>query len=109
MHGYGEFIWPDKKRYFGYYKNDKKQGIGAFCWKENNKIYIGNWEDGKQNGLGMMIYDKNNIKYGLWKDGNWLKWFKGDRDFENYAINDGNSKFLQSYPKDILNIYLKNV
>ena len=29
MHGYGEFIWADGKKYVGFYKNDKKDGFGG--------------------------------------------------------------------------------
>ena len=30
MDGKGEFSWPDGRKYFGDYVNDKKQGFGVF-------------------------------------------------------------------------------
>lgn len=30
MNGYGEFEWPDGRKYFGQYFEDKKHGIGIF-------------------------------------------------------------------------------
>ena len=32
MHGKGELIWPDGRRYDGEYVDDKKQGYGIFEW-----------------------------------------------------------------------------
>jgi hypothetical protein len=32
MDGEGVFIWPDKRRYTGEYKDDKKHGYGVFEW-----------------------------------------------------------------------------
>ena len=33
MHGQGEFKWPDGRKYYGQYINDKKQGNGIFEWR----------------------------------------------------------------------------
>jgi hypothetical protein len=32
MDGYGEFSWPDGRKYVGEYKMDKKNGYGIFEW-----------------------------------------------------------------------------
>ena len=32
MHGYGEFSWPDGRKYLGEYVDDKKEGKGIFEW-----------------------------------------------------------------------------
>jgi len=67
MDGKGIFTWPDKKKYIGEYKNDKKWGSGVFIYS-NNKIYEGFWYDGKQDGLGV-LRSKNSIQIGEWKCG----------------------------------------
>ena len=46
MDGYGEFIWPDGKKYKGNYIEDKKEGYGEFFWPDG-RIYRGNWLEGK--------------------------------------------------------------
>ena len=68
MHGYGEFLWNEGKKFYGFYKNDKKDGFGIYYWP-NNKFYIGFWKYGKQNGIGKYIKD-NSVKYG---DGKMVK------------------------------------
>lgn len=34
MHGEGEFIWEDGRRYIGSYSNDMKEGFGRFEWPD---------------------------------------------------------------------------
>jgi hypothetical protein len=46
MHGYGIFIWPDGRKYEGYYSDDKKHGKGKFYYPDG-KTYDGDWADGK--------------------------------------------------------------
>ena len=78
MHGYGEFRWKEGKRYYGYYKNDKKNGFGMYYWPDD-KFYIGFWRDGKQHGFGK--YMKGNaVKYGLWVDGKKERWLLNEKE-----------------------------
>ena len=72
MHGYGEFIWIEGKKYVGFYKNDKKDGFGIYYWP-NNKLFVGFWREGKQNGVGKYIKGEAK-KFGIWKDGKRQKW-----------------------------------
>jgi len=37
MHGKGEFIWSDGRKYVGDYNNDKKHGLGLFIWPDGKK------------------------------------------------------------------------
>ena len=46
MHGFGEFVWPDGKKYIGNYVEDKKEGYGEFSWQDG-KVYKGMWKNGK--------------------------------------------------------------
>ncbi len=50
MDGQGEFIWPDKSRYIGGYKNGLKHGPGIFIDKDG-KRFNGNWADGEEKSL----------------------------------------------------------
>ena len=80
MNGYGEFIWADGKKFFGFYKNDKKEGFGIYYWPDN-RVFVGFWKDGKQNGVGKYIKGESS-KYGIWKDGKREKWIDDNEFFD---------------------------
>ena len=82
MHGYGEYILNDGKKYMGFFKKDKKDGFGIYYCK-NDRFFLGFWKEGKQNGLGK-YYKENGIKYGIWKEGKREKWLKNEDEFINY-------------------------
>ena len=79
MEGYGEFCMNEGKKYFGFFKQDKKEGFGIFYFPEN-KFYIGFWKEGKQHGLGKYIHN-GKIKYGFWNFGKNEKFFDNEDDF----------------------------
>jgi hypothetical protein len=110
MHGYGEFYWPDGKKYFGNYKDDKKQGFGAFIWNINPKIkaYFGFWDDGKQDGVGIMITSKG-IKYGYWYQGVRQRWFQAVWEMKKFAkaYHLKYLKFFEKETQDIINLFIK--
>lgn len=56
--GYGVFIYPNKNKYIGEFKNSLKNGFGIETDPEGNYIY-GNWKDNKENGL-VRVFNKNN-------------------------------------------------
>ena len=72
--GLGEEISEDKK-YFGYFKNDKRNGFGIMYWLNSNKAYIGFWKDGKQIGIGKCLID-NKVKYGFFNENGKIIWIK---------------------------------
>ena len=45
MEGEGKFFWPDKRKYEGEYKNDKKHGYGEYLFPDG-RFYKGYWKDG---------------------------------------------------------------
>ena len=71
LDGFGEFLWSEGKKYWGYYKNDKKDGFGIFFWDlqniryfieklsifKNINVYGGFWEEEDMNGVGLKISD----------------------------------------------------
>ena len=79
MNGYGEFFWNDGKKYFGFYKEDKREGFGLH-YQPNKYIFAGFWNNGQKNGLGKYIKGKS-IKYGIWKNGKKEKLFEDNEDF----------------------------
>ena len=91
MHGYGEFIWSEGKKYIGFYKNDKKDGFGIYYWP-NNRFFVGFWKEGKQNGVGKYIKG-DAIKYGIWKEGKREKWFDNEDEFAN-CLDPREEKFV---------------
>lgn len=48
------------KTYEGQYKNDHKNGIGIFKWKDG-RSYRGQWANGVQHGFGIFTSIGNNI------------------------------------------------
>ena len=56
--GYGVFIYPNKNKYIGAYKNGLRNGIGIETDPGGNYIY-GNWKDNKENGY-VRIFNKTN-------------------------------------------------
>jgi hypothetical protein len=46
MHGHGDLVWPDGKRYIGSFFEDKRHGEGRFIWKDGRQ-YEGGWIYGK--------------------------------------------------------------
>lgn len=47
MNGEGEFIWPDNRRFKGFYVDGKKHGKGVFTWPDG-KNCKGTWENGEK-------------------------------------------------------------
>jgi len=102
MHGYGEFLWKDGKRYIGFYAKDKKEGFGIYYWSNPNRAYIGFWKNGKQDGIGKYINPKS-TKYGLWSKGERVKWFTSENDAYN-TIENSQFCYLKMFSFDLSDI-----
>jgi hypothetical protein len=90
--GLGEIIY-DNKKYFGYFKNDKKNGFGIMYWINSNKAFIGFWRDGKQIGIGKCFLGEK-IKFGFWNENNKVFYF--NEDYFNIYLNYWNLKDVYS-------------
>ena len=64
INGIGVFKWNEGKKFFGFYKNDKKNGFGIYNWENPKKIFVGFWINGKQNGIGKFM-EKNKVIFGF--------------------------------------------
>ena len=90
--GLGEIIY-DNKKYFGYFKNDKKNGFGIMYWMNSNKAFIGFWRDGKQIGIGKCFLN-DKIKYGFWNENNKVFYF--NEEYFNIYLNYWNLNDIYS-------------
>jgi hypothetical protein len=52
---------------------DKKEGYGVFVWP-NGRKYAGYWKNGKQHGSGVMTGEDGVEKKGEWIDGRRVRW-----------------------------------
>ena len=65
--GKGRLIDPIHGKYYGYFINDSKNGIGIFEYS-NNDVYVGNFVDNKRCGHGQLYDDKTRTLYeGEWE------------------------------------------
>lgn len=71
--GYGVFIYPNKNKYIGEFKNGLKNGFGIEVDPKGTYVY-GNWKDNREDGY-IRIFNKNNeIMFAVEiKDGKPLK------------------------------------
>ena len=71
-HGYGTYIWKDKKskgqKYVGYWKNNRMHGKGKMTFSNGDR-YVGEFKNDKYDGEGTYIYNNGNQQEGIWKDG----------------------------------------
>ena len=57
----------------GCYKNDKKHGFGNYKWPDGRR-YIGFWENGKQHGYAKYVMHNGVVKFGKWEAGKRVNW-----------------------------------
>ena len=91
-----------KKKYYGNYVNNLKEGFGIFYWNDGYR-YEGFWKGGKQDGYGF-IRGSNGDKYGYWNDGKLKEKINDDKTilFINNSLDE--SKKKKEYNNFILNI-----
>ena len=93
MNGFGEFRWKDGKKYFGSYKEDKKEGFGIYFWREPQiKVYIGFWKNGKHDGIGKYL-TKDKARIGLWNKGEKVKWLVDHAEALKYFKGENTNYF----------------
>ena len=74
MHGYGNYVWQDGRRYEGYYSQNKKHGDGTYTYSDGSK-YRGEWQNGMQHGVGSIIDAESTYeKKGVWAFGKLKQW-----------------------------------
>ena len=99
MEGFGYFEWPDKKKYFGQYHNDTKNGFGIYICNGNK--YEGEWRNGKQNGYGI-VTDEHEVRFAFFKKGKeeyTLDFNENHAIFENLNLEIDKLKEHEGYAK----------
>jgi len=98
--GDGVFIYEDKTRYNGEFKNGLASGFGI-CYYSDGDIYVGSWKDHAFHGEGTMYYNDGTKAEGSWKLGQFIQPTIKNQpevyfDFDNSApvanTNNENSK-----------------
>ena len=97
----GIFIRPDKKKYVGQYKYDKKSGYGVFVWPDGKK-YEGSWHNGKQHGNGVMLANGEK-KIGEWKNGQKMRWIDDCASSEKIMKNLNESASIFKFNDILIN------
>ena len=105
-HGRGILIINKEKIYFGYWKNDKMNGLGKqiyceinidninnfdiFSENKNYSYYIGEWKDNLQEGKGKESWPDGTYYEGEYKNGK--KWGEGKLKLPDGSIYNGQFK-----------------
>ena len=66
--GYGEYNYPDGKKYKGEWKEEKYHGQGTFTLPNGSK-YVGKFKNGEKNGYGTHTFSDGEKYEGEFKDG----------------------------------------
>jgi hypothetical protein len=97
--GYGMHYSQSNNRFFGFFKNSKRDKFGAYYWEDGTRWvgqfsdglltgygtyffitgekYVGNFVDSKRNGWGINYDPTTGVKkIGFWEDNNLVKWKK---------------------------------
>jgi cell division septation protein DedD len=64
--------YPDGSKYEGQWKNDVKNGEGAYTYPDNVK-YVDQFKDGKPVGQGVMTFPDGRMYEGKWQNGKFIK------------------------------------
>ena len=67
IHGYGIYYFSDGRKYIGEWKNNYMNGFGIYKWK-NNKKYFGFFKNGVKNGFGIFYLLNGKYVIGFWKE-----------------------------------------
>jgi hypothetical protein len=68
MDGPGIFIWWDRAKYEGSFKDNMRSGYGEIKYT-NGDVYEGQWENDYPNGQGVMRYYSGDVFEGSWLNG----------------------------------------
>ena len=68
INGFGKFSYSNGDRYWGFFKNGERFGVGTYLWK-NKSTYTGAYVlGGKRNGYGIYTYVDKSVFKGLFID-----------------------------------------
>lgn len=65
VNGFGKYSYSNGDRYWGFFKNGQRFGIGTYSWS-NKSAYTGSYtEDGKRSGYGIYTYVDGSVFKGI--------------------------------------------
>lgn len=82
LNGLGTFI-QDKVLFRGYYKNNKKDGLGHIIYLENNLHIIGTFKDDILNGYALSYDEQKNEKRSFFLNGKQVECFASSKEEED--------------------------
>lgn len=94
INGEGTMIYSNNAKYWGNWKDGKREGYGVMVWygAEQAAIYRGNWSNDKRNGLGTYCWPSGNKYEGNWLDskssGHGTYYWPSGNAFVGEFIND---------------------
>lgn len=63
--GFGKYTYENGDKYWGFFKNGQRYGVGTYVWK-NTSAFTGTYTaDGKRNGYGMYTYVDRSVFKGM--------------------------------------------
>ena len=95
-HGRGVILYNNGDKYYGNFKNGKKDGIGVFFFKNGSK-YFGYWDKNKMNGYGIYHYITGTIYEGYFK--------ANKRNGAGILITKNGTKFRAIWKEGIIENY----
>ena len=95
--GKATVIYPNKEKYVGYFKWDKRNGSGTYYFKNGDR-YKGSWKNDKMNGKGTYTWKNRNYVKGSWKSGklNGTATFKKGKYRYSIKVSKGKLKKVYS-------------
>ena len=102
IEGFG-ILFEEKKKYIGYFKKDKKNGIGACYYINNNIIVIGKWIlDKLDNGIAVVIDNEKNENIVKMENEIIVKKYN-DEEIDNEKIRDSDlyKEYMKIYEEKI--------
>jgi hypothetical protein len=115
FHGLGTYLWPDGRKYVGFYKDGKPNSWGTYTDPSTAVHHMGEWKNGVADGYGLRFsLPDGPLYYGGWKggkmhgQGTYVKMegqtngeFRDDKPWNAIAC-DNNGNVIGSYSEGIL-------
>ena len=86
FHGEGTYLWPNRTKYVGKFRNGKKNIFGHVTFPDGAS-YIGEFKDDKFDGMGTYTFANGKVSEGIWKENNFL-YAKEKPKFSNKELSD---------------------
>ena len=102
IEGFG-ILNENGKKYIGYFKDDKKNGIGGCYYKDNNVIVIGNWFNDKLDNGIVIVFDNEKNENIVKMENEIIVKKYNDEEIDNEKIRDSDlyKEYMKIYEEKI--------